>query len=318
MPRGLQIKSWSRYISKRGSPLPPPIAEPLPSHPIILGTLPPTSPPDLIVLCGLPGSGKSTFRHLLLLRDAQRWTSASGDEDGGTNAVQQAASTFRPSSTGRKGLILDQVNATVAKRRALLALAHNAKHPTLVWFDFDAEVCMARCQARTGHESLRPGQRVRMAMRQFVREWEEPTLQEGWGAVVRVGSKEAARELVRRWTPHAEGLLKFPRTEHLVDLGAVGEDDLVVQRAPVWREDEVMVVTEKVDGANLGFSLDEEGRVVVQNRSHYVDENAHPQFRKLGLWLEEHREELFALLGRDERWIGRFILHGEWVAAVHS
>lgn len=42
------------------------------------------------------------------------------------------------------------------------------------------------------------------------------------------------------------------------------------------------------------------------------------RFKKLGLFVEEHRAELFALLGRDERWLGRFILYGEWMAAVHS
>lgn len=230
--------------------------------------------------------------------------------------MQRAASNFR--SGGKKGLILDQVNATADKRHALLSLAHNALSPTLVWFDIPPEVCLARAQQRTGH-SLPPGGRVRAAIKQFTEQWEQPQMDEGWKAIVRVTSVEAASELARRWTPaSASGWLKFPRTPHLVNLGAATEDDEIVTRPLRAGDDERMVVTEKLDGANMGFSLDDEGKVVVQNRSHYVDEGAHVQFKRLGLWVEEHREELFALLGRDANWPGRYILYGEWMAAVHS
>ncbi|ORY80207.1 hypothetical protein BCR35DRAFT_304381 [Leucosporidium creatinivorum] len=321
------IRLWSKHISKRGSPLSPPEPSPSPSHPIILGTLPPSpSLPDLIVLCGLPGSGKSSFRHSLLLRNPLGWTSCSGDEDGGTAAVQRAASTF----TGgvKEGLVLDQVNATAAKRKALLSLARNAEHPTLVWFDFPSSLCLSRAQQRPSHESLPPGGRVRAAMSQFVKEWEEPSLEEGWKAIVRITSEEAARELVGWWSRSSDReVVKFPRTGHLVNLGAATEDDELLEldrgekrgaEVVMNGEGERMVVTEKVGGANLGFSLDKEGRVRAQNRSHWIDEKAHVQFKKLGQFVKQHRAELFALLGRDERWLGRFILYGEWMAAVHS
>lgn len=197
--------------------------------------------------------------------------------------MQRAASTF---AGGNKSLVLDQVNATAAKRKALLSLAHNAEHPTLVWFDFPAPLCLSRAQQRPSHESLPPGGRVRAAMSQFVREWEEPKLEEGWNAIVRITSEGAARELVGWWSRTSDQeVVKFPRTGHLVDLGAATEDDELLERGErrggeaVMRcgEGELMIVTEKVDGANLGFSLDEEGRVRVQNRSHWIDEKAQIQ-----------------------------------------
>lgn len=105
---------------------------------------------------------------------------------------------------------------------------------------------------------------------------------------MRITSEEAARELIAWWCRTSETeVVKFPRTGHLVDLGAATEDDEVLSSDGGERkegdvvmrcgEGERMIITEKVDGANLGFSLDEEGRVRVQNRSHWVNEKAHMQ-----------------------------------------
>ncbi len=43
-----------------------------------------------------------------------------------------------------------------------------------------------------------------------------------------------------------------------------------------------VVVQEKVDGANLGFSIDGDWNIRAQNRSHYVNAQTHVQFANLG------------------------------------
>jgi len=57
-------------------------------------------------------------------------------------------------------------------------------------------------------------------------------------------------------------LLKFPRTHHIADLGgsAVTRDDLIFskQQAEEWLSHGTTIVEEKVDGANLGISIDPE------------------------------------------------------------
>ncbi len=68
--------------------------------------------------------------------------------------------------------------------------------------------------------------------------------------------------------PH---FVKFPRTHHLLDTGgaAVTRDDLVCDASIVARFCNGVTrvcVQEKVDGANLGFSLDETWTIRAQNR----------------------------------------------------
>jgi atypical dual specificity phosphatase len=131
-----------------------------------------------------------------------------------------------------------------------------------------------------------------------------------------VPSIPSSLALVRQITPPIT-LLKFPRTPHLLDLGAGTPDDLTTPSSIILRPGQEISITEKVDGANMGFSLDENRRVVMQNRSHFVDSSAHAQFKKLDDWLEVHGAELQEVLGRDDSFVERYILYGEWMAATH-
>eukprot|EP00397_Hematodinium_sp_SG-2012_P011029 GEMP01011156.1.p1 GENE.GEMP01011156.1~~GEMP01011156.1.p1 ORF type:complete len:876 (+),score=192.79 GEMP01011156.1:59-2629(+) len=126
-------------------------------------------------------------------------------------------------------------------------------------------------------------------------------------------------------------LVKFPRTQHLIDLGGSGvtRDDLVLRPqdltrffAPGGDMDVVVTVEEKVDGANMGLGYSAEfGTIVAQNRSHYVNCKTHAQFAKLNFWLEQHMEELFTLVTEvdaEGNATPKRILYGEWMFAKHS
>ena len=118
-------------------------------------------------------------------------------------------------------------------------------------------------------------------------------------------------------------LIKYPRTAHLFDSGgtATTSDDLVLPDLNVVVNtfcDGTTTVTieEKVDGANLGISVDPQTRkIMVQNRSHYVSGNGgnHAQFNRLHEWTALHQKALYELLGK-----GNAILYGEWLVAKHS
>lgn len=109
--------------------------------------------------------------------------------------------------------------------------------------------------------------------------------------------------------------LRFPRTPHLLWLGAdAPREDKLLSPAEV---DDLLshpvIVEEKIDGANLGLSLDETGRIQAQNRGSFLAwDSLHPQFAPLPRWLAEHRQRLTEILGRD------LILFGEWCYAKHS
>lgn len=109
-------------------------------------------------------------------------------------------------------------------------------------------------------------------------------------------------------------LAKFPRTPHLAWLGpTLLRDDKVFsdQERQRFLGDRILV-EEKVDGANIGFSVAQQGRLQVQNRGSYLDRHSHPQFARLWTWLSERERAITEGLGED------LILFGEWCFAVHS
>ncbi|TRM70461.1 hypothetical protein BD626DRAFT_625633 [Schizophyllum amplum] len=189
--------------------------------------------------------------------------------------------------------------------------------PVCVLFDYPSTLCIARAQERAGHPTLPPGGRVRAAVAQMAEQFQRPTLNEGFAAIAVVRSLAAADELVRRLSPPA-GLFKFPRTAHLLDLGGAADDDVVLAQTPVVPPDTTVVITEKLDGANMGFSLGADGQLLAQNRSHYVHAGSHAQFRALNIWLATHSAGLRNVLGCDARYPERYVLFGEWLAARHS
>ncbi|WP_374278163.1 RNA ligase family protein [Azonexus sp.] len=107
---------------------------------------------------------------------------------------------------------------------------------------------------------------------------------------------------------------RFPHTPHLAWLGkGKPRDDKVLSQAEVADFlAEPVVLEEKIDGANLGFSVGKDGMLRAQNRGQYLTRPFIGQFSRLNNWLAIHEEALFDALGES------LILFGEWVAAVHS
>ncbi|MFO7180611.1 MAG: RNA ligase family protein [Pseudomonadota bacterium] len=107
---------------------------------------------------------------------------------------------------------------------------------------------------------------------------------------------------------------RFPRTPHLVWLGeGQPRDDKVL--APHELEEFLsheLVLEEKIDGANLGFSVAADGTLRAQNRGKYLRwEEDVGQFKTLGRWLRDKEQRLIDALYPD------LMLFGEWCYAVH-
>lgn len=107
---------------------------------------------------------------------------------------------------------------------------------------------------------------------------------------------------------------RFPHTPYLAWLGeGTPRDDKVLSAA----EAEALlagdvVVEEKLDGANLGLSLDSVGRLRAQNRGQYLAEPHAGQFARLPAWLAQHGDAVLGALTPG------LMLFGEWCAARHS
>lgn len=107
---------------------------------------------------------------------------------------------------------------------------------------------------------------------------------------------------------------RFPHTPHLAWLGeGVPRDDKVLSRSEA---DELLahsvMVEEKLDGANLGVSLDAAGEFRLQNRGQYLHRPLHGQFAKLNAWLAAKADVLLDGLNPN------IVVFGEWCAARHS
>ena len=113
---------------------------------------------------------------------------------------------------------------------------------------------------------------------------------------------------------NVEDFFRFPHTPHIAWLGEGSpRDDKVLSpdEAEALLMTEV-VVEEKLDGANMGISVDQNGKLRSQNRGQYLAEPYSGQFKKLTAWLAPRADDLKSILE------GNLILFGEWCAARHS
>lgn len=276
----------------------------------------------VIFLIGLPGSGKSWLSSAIQKRRAPGKTVIiSQDETRSRDACETA---FGQAYNDQTLVILDKCNPDPADRRLWLRLIHSSRKPVAIHFDYPSALCLRRIDDRLSHPTVPVGGGAN-AVKQMARLMQPPRLDEGFGAILTVDSFAAAWEAVLLLGGSDGTIIKFPRTPHLLNLGAVTADDLV-HNAPTADLQGALVVEEKIDGANMGFSLSPHGHaqgehtILVQNRSHWLDPSdpTHAQFRPLRSWLGTHGAALGRLLGRDDQFPDRFILYGEWVVARHS
>lgn len=302
----------------------------------------PSKMPRLIVLSGLPGSGKTTFAKNLaskLTDNAANYEvdhinqDAIGGRDAFENALGPAGKTIL--RNGKHLLIVDRCNARKKDRKDVLELLHNPEKDQIMFIHFSTseELCMQRIEQRFDHLTLKP-EEGRRAVRHFSEILEMPDqISENVATLLVVKSifdSDKAVEMLETCaskgsktnadsgrTEKMEKFYKFPRTEHLFNLGAATRDDLVLSPAEFKTffapaPGKVITMEEKIDGANVGFSIDENGKILCQNRSHYVDSKYHFQFQSLGSFIFQKRESLERVL-QDGR-----ILYGEWMFAKHS
>lgn len=107
---------------------------------------------------------------------------------------------------------------------------------------------------------------------------------------------------------------RFPHTPHLAWLGkGLPRDDKVFSNLEIKKFlAHTLMVEEKLDGANLGVSVDTAGNFRFQNRGQYLQVPYSGQFARLNIWLTRRADSLFDALGQD------ILVFGEWCAARHS
>jgi protein-tyrosine phosphatase/predicted kinase len=150
--------------------------------------------PQIVMLVGIPGSGKSTFA-ASLETVSNGWKRISQDERG-RRVCEELAGTW--SKTGR--VVLDRCNVEESDRKHWLRLMHNPKHCAAVYFDISVTKCLERVRERSGHPTIRgdtPGSEK--IVQRFHDRLQVPTKQEGFENVYVVQSFEDSRKLLRSW-----------------------------------------------------------------------------------------------------------------------
>jgi hypothetical protein len=102
-------------------------------------------------------------------------------------------------------------------------------------------------------------------------------------------------------TPHINGS-RFQHGDH--DLEAVDWSELAGKH---------LVVEEKIDGSNVGVSFDQDGKLLLQSRGHYLRGGPREkQFDLFKQWAACHKDTFFQALG------SRYVMYGEWMFAKHT
>ena len=111
---------------------------------------------------------------------------------------------------------------------------------------------------------------------------------------------------------------RFPHTPHIAWLaeGEPRDDKVLSPKEATELLNADVVVEEKLDGANLGFSMSPNGDLLAQNRGQYLHAPHAGQFARLPEWLLLHGDKLRAALAAPAS--AGLMLFGEWCAARHS
>jgi protein-tyrosine phosphatase len=280
----------------------------------------PTFPAPRIMCVGIPCSGKSTFiSQMIRAFGGQNVFSASQDEMGHDECERFWGRNPRSGSV----CVLDRCNVTTAERKHWLDIGHRSS-TACVFFNIDPAVCICRSAERLVHPTL-PSSRAPRVIEELAGQLQAPLLSEGFCQIDEIRSEQDLHELIQRYGGrelqdhilYNDDVVPFPRTPHLINLGAATEDDDVIFKKSGKKDLDAaiddrlkhafvigskIIIEEKVDGANLAFRLLSNGSIAAQNRSHFVTAQSGVQFKRLDLWLETHSAQLFALL-ENPRWI---------------
>lgn len=270
-------------------------------------------------MCGLPGSGKSSFSQALA-KSSDKWVIISQDDLG---SKEECDVLLDKSIKNKKNIIIDRCNVTKNDRKYWL---ESAKSTTaIVHMNIDSNLCAFRIKNRSNHPTVKAGTGESI-IKSFVKQYEPPTEHEIDGNFYSIETPEEIESLLKKWGADnidlSGNLIKFPRTPHLLDIREFDKTDIVT----VCRDDLLMskaqrneflnvnvTIEEKIDGANMGISIGPDMKLMCQNRSHYVNSSTQEQFKYLDTWIEQHNLDLYEILEN-----GRYILYGEWCYARHG
>lgn len=279
---------------------------------------------DVMILIGLPCSGKSTFSQHLIKHCSNNIIYLNQDEMGRGKYEDTMIEVIKAKSNnvGNNIIILDRCNTTKEERKYVINLIKKSNRFVKIWglwFDISIEELMSRAKNRRNHPVL-SSKKVPEVIIEKNKTFDEPDILEGFNRLMHLKDEDQVNQLLSQWKLptidlYEKGFFKFPRTRHLHSLGSAERNDLLMTKTEQTTFlNDYIYIEEKVDGANMGISIDSSDySIKIQNRSHYVNSASHQQFCKLDKWLSTYSSQLHEILKPD-----RYILFGEWLYMKHT
>ena len=150
---------------------------------------------DLYLICGVPGSGKSTFlknrvkRGIIVSRDSIRFALVKPYEEYFSHedeVYKEFWDAINASLTLGMDVFADQTSLTPKSRKWLIDHVEGYDHVNAIWIDENINTCIERNKMRKGTRSYVPVSVIRRMNNQFV----PPSLDENFYRIFRYNSKE--------------------------------------------------------------------------------------------------------------------------------
>ena len=296
----------------------------------------PSNLKGFVVMMGLPCSGKST----LALEIYSKYSSIHNNiihinqDEIGKHACEELLNSQAKSADL---IILDRCNPAEADRIYWINMYRglSSNKITIIYLNMGLNLSLGRLKERKNHLTLGGGVSGGKIIMDMNKKLSQPSKLEGWDELIELKTEKELEEYKNKiglslgtnkyfnntntnTNTNTEPIdlkkiIKFPRTKHIMNLGAMTRDDLLMDKLDIetMLKGEV-TVEEKIDGANMGFRLID-GQISAQNRSHYVCSESHTQFKKLDQWIHTHKFDLIKILSQ-----GNLIIYGEWLYSTHS
>lgn len=131
--------------------------------------------PSMLLLAGLPGSGKSTFARSIVQAMPYKYARVNQDE---MQTRQKCIIAAKKAMSTGLSVIVDRCNFDHAQRQVWYDVAAEYHYPVdCVVFQVPVPLCIERCQQRDNHETVAPAQASRI-VNTVHRQWQIPTRKE--------------------------------------------------------------------------------------------------------------------------------------------
>ena len=154
--------------------------------------------PDIVLLVGIPGAGKTTFANQLV---SSGWNRISQDDLGSRQKCEVMAQEFLESG---KRIVLDRCNVQASDRLCWLTkfrkVPGERKYAAAVYFESDPDLCIERVEARENHPTISGSKKAnarQIVMSLFDRLDPPKESEDGIDKVYNVQSFEEANQLLK-------------------------------------------------------------------------------------------------------------------------